>query len=333
MTQIRPSFVRKGLRGVLLAWVLVAGGAFSPLPTAEAFFLIVEEDRSSAPPEPFSWRRIAPLDDVERLFREGGFLTLCESGSSADVAAALLRGADPNLSNDRGRSALMFAMANADPSVVALLLERGADPRATDREGHPVWMFRTPHHAPGTLALLLDFGMDLRQGGASGIEMPFLLAAASDAPATLPLLVARGMSVELRDAAGATLLMWAATSSQPGGVRALLDMGANPRAQDREGRTPLHHALESPFPSPEVLRALLRGGADPNARTADGVSPLALAARQGHPQEIFQELLRGGALPALADADGITPCDEGRTNPTIRHDEEILRLLCGDAPE
>ena len=294
---------------------------------AEAFFLFEEED-PSAPPEPFTWRRALPLVDVARLFREGGFLALCEGGSSSDVAAALLRGADPNLSNDRGRSALMFALANPDPAVAQILLEGGADPRAVDREGHPVWIFLPPGGALRPLALLLDFGLNPRSPGASGVEMPFILAAAEDAPATLPLLLDRGVPVDLRDSAGATLLMWAATNPRPGGVEALLLRGADSRAVDGEGRTPLHYALESPYPGGEVVRALLRGGADPNARTVEGTTPLALAARQGAPREVFEALLRGGALPFLGDEEGLTPCDEARTNPDLRHRRDILKLLC-----
>ena len=328
----RATFLAQSvLWSVLAAWALVPrGGAASDLPSPwDPFFPALAEQIPPGPPEPFAWRRLVPGDDVERLLRDSGFLALCETRSADDVQAALLRGADPNLSSDRGRSALMFAMANPDPSVAQTLLARGADPRAVDREGHPVWMFRTLRTPLRTLELLLDFGLSPFSAGPSGVEMPFLLAAAADASDTLPLILRRGVSVDCRDASGATLLMWAATSASSGGVTTLLRQGADPRARDQEGRSPLHYALESPTPSVPVLRALLRGGADPNARTREGVTPLALAARRGLGEEIFRVLLQGGADPTQRDQEGITPCDEARTHPELRHHREILRLLCG----
>ena len=56
-----------------------------------------------------------------------------------------------------------------------------------------------------------------------------------------------------------------------------LQSGADPKARDEGGRTPLHRAAES-NENPAVIEALLDAGADLKARDKDGVTPLHVAA-------------------------------------------------------
>ena len=56
-----------------------------------------------------------------------------------------------------------------------------------------------------------------------------------------------------------------------------LQSGADPKARDKDGRTPLHRAAES-NENPAVIEALLDAGADLKARDRLGVTPLHWAA-------------------------------------------------------
>ena len=51
-----------------------------------------------------------------------------------------------------------------------------------------------------------------------------------------------------------------------------LQSGADPKARDEGGRTPLHRAAE-PNENPAVIEALLDAGADLKARDKDGETP------------------------------------------------------------
>lgn len=95
-------------------------------------------------------------------------------------------------------------------------------------------------------------------------------------------LLAQGASTEMPGAGGATLLCLAAIASDPGGVTALLDHGADPNARDASGYTPLMHAASIGATSLPVVQALLARGADVHARAPDGHSPLSLARRHAN---------------------------------------------------
>lgn len=58
-------------------------------------------------------------------------------------------------------------------------------------------------------------------------------------------------------------------------VNALLDAGANPKARDKNGSTPLHWAAE--LGTAETVNALLDAGANPKARNEYGSTPFDLA--------------------------------------------------------
>ena len=58
-------------------------------------------------------------------------------------------------------------------------------------------------------------------------------------------------------------------------IEALLAAGADPKARNNGGYTPLHWAASS-NKNPAVIEALLAAGADAMARTKDGDTPLHL---------------------------------------------------------
>ena len=124
-------------------------------------------------------------------------------------------------------------------------------------------------------------------------------------------LITRG--VDLNDAhAGLTPLLAATRDSwhgRPEAVMTLLANGADPRAADRDGNTPLHHAARSSDPG---VAALLRdAAAELDARNADGVTPLGIACGCGN-WRLARFLLErgartepeGGSPPLLAAAGG-----------------------------
>ena len=80
----------------------------------------------------------------------------------------------------------------------------------------------------------------------------------------------------------------------------------DPNTADREGRTPLHLAVQSD--SPETVHYLLEAKAAPNAADKDGATALHYAASNRSP-DVTQRLLDAGADPNTADREGRTPID------------------------
>src|SRR5690606_39717227 len=81
---------------------------------------------------------------------------------------------------------------------------------------------------------------------------------------------------------------------RPEAVMTLLANGADPRAADRDGTTPLHHAARSSDPG--VAALLLDASAALDTRNADGLTPLGVACAAGN-WRLARFLLERGAKP------------------------------------
>ncbi|KAF1691884.1 hypothetical protein CSC62_15165 [Pseudoxanthomonas jiangsuensis] len=149
------------------------------------------------------------------------------------------------------------------------LLDAGADPHAPPPEGE---------RDRRSLAVLAAVLPDLR-----------LLRA----------LIGRGVDLNAADGGMAPLLAATRDSwhGRPEAVMTLLANGADPRASDADGNTPLHHAARSTDPG---VAALLRdAAAEIDALNHDGFSPLGVACAAGN-WRLAKFLLERGARPEPA---------------------------------
>ena len=236
------------------------------------------------------------------------------------VKALLARGADPNVPDRDGRTALHAAASIGAVETMGLLLEAGGKPNLRDKDGN------TPLH----------FASDLSQGRLSPLG----------SSATIGLLLQAGANADLANDRSRTPLHLLAAGSHGtlGAIPALIRAGAEPNRKDRGGNTPLHAALGPGRGYPVVVRALLAGGADPkivnergfsalqmfvalgqdsgdtaamlieagadpDRKWRNGDAPLHTAIRGGGTGkvEVAKALLAGGADPCVRDAKGYTP--------------------------
>jgi ankyrin repeat protein len=151
----------------------------------------------------------------------------------AAVRSLLQDGADVNLRQTDGATALHWAAYHGDAELAALLLEAGADASAANRNGStPLWLASN-------------------QGDAAVLET--LLAGGADANEALPL--------------GRRPLMLAARSGKIDAVRVLLEHGADPNArEDERGTTALMQAADQGHA--DVIAVLVEHGADIAAASA-----------------------------------------------------------------
>jgi ankyrin repeat protein len=99
-----------------------------------------------------------------------------------------------------------------------------------------------------TLSLLLGRGADVNARSRTGLT-PMMMAANGPAntPGAIALLLAAGADVNAADDDGFTALIFAAVSSGPEMVSALLSAGADARARERlHGKSPADYAAENP---------------------------------------------------------------------------------------
>jgi ankyrin repeat protein len=103
-------------------------------------------------------------------------------------------------------------------------------------------------------------------------ETPLMLAALSGDDATVRSLLKHVKRVDEKSNAGMTALMYAASRGHQQVMQLLLDMNANPKAQDRQCRTALHMARDV-----ATARVLIAAGANVNARNEYEETPLMTA--------------------------------------------------------
>jgi len=119
-----------------------------------------------------------------------------------------------------------------------------------------------------------------------------------DKPAVRELVVEKAdVNAPLAD--GTTALHWAVRADDLETAGLLIHAGANVKAQDRYGLTPL--AVACGNGNSGMVRALLDAGADPNSTDPNGETPLMIAARTEGGTEVVKALLERGAAVNARD--------------------------------
>lgn len=160
------------------------------------------------------------------------------AGSYEEIAKLLLdHGAKVNALDAEGRTPLGAAIRQGQGDLMIVLLGRGADPKLVAKgDWSPL------HWAIGTQRLpwvkaILDAGAD--PNGLDG-AVPVLHTAASSGTAEIvELLVESGANIEGKASQSGQTPLFAAVMHSEGMAKALVRLGANLRARDKNGRTAL----------------------------------------------------------------------------------------------
>lgn len=166
--------------------------------------------------------RSAQIERNELLLRA------VESGDIEQVRRVLTGGAVVNARTRSGLTALSIAVIRGYDDIALLLIEKGASLDARDKSGD-----RENRH-PG--------------------NSPVHYAAVYGRTRVLQAMLDKGVSPNLRDRNGRTLLMMAAENGRVDTVKMLLQRGADPKAQSALGDTVLDAAKRSG--NAEILRLI-----------------------------------------------------------------------------
>lgn len=151
------------------------------------------------------------------------------SGDASTVRALLARGADVNVAQGDGMTALHWAAEHGDAALTAALLKAGARTDAKTRNGSYTPLHIASRSGSGAVVkALLAAGADAKTPTSTGASALHLAAAASGSDAVQALLGAKVDPNVLETSWGQTPLMFAASANRPDAVRALLKAGANP---------------------------------------------------------------------------------------------------------
>jgi ankyrin repeat protein len=229
-----------------------------------------------------------------------------QSGSAECVRLILAAGADPNMRDDLNCTAIMYAQSS---DAALELINAGTDIYAID-----------------------EYGYDALQTILQRVDR--------DRFEVARVLLQSGADIERRNEYDWTRLYLAFFDWAEDTVEFLLNCGANPHAQQGEGKTLLHAVCwasdcdNSQQTNQKIVRLidlLVSTGIDVNARDAKGNTPMHEAAGgDGGNLTAMCALLKHGANPDLAAEDGMTPLLLAASNGEI----ECLRaaLAAGAKP-
>jgi uncharacterized protein len=200
-------------------------------------------------------------------------------GRRENLALLLEAGAQPE-AIDR---AFVSAAQYGEPEMARVLLERGADMKKVGGEALVRAIAQdSTGRVNDNVKLVIDMVGDVSAQDANGWSAVHMAAQRGN-PALLRLLLEKGADVNrvcackgFLDARDWTPLQMAARRGRMEVVELLLTKDVDLRQVNSRGVTALHEAVESD--SPAIVRAVLDKGADPRAKDNDGKTPLDYAA-------------------------------------------------------
>ncbi len=251
-----------------------------------------------------------------------------DAGTPEMVALLLLAGADPDIANGNGDTPLHLAASAGKDTIARDLLQNGADPKAVNSLGfcglHILAERPSVEMTPAHLRLadaLIKTGGDLGQTDNRGYT-PLVTAAAAGNIPIAAVFVAHHANVSALHSAA---LRQAVLFEDSDMTDLLLKAGADADvAAGPEDERPLHTAAQEGFV--HGIQALLDHGADIEARNIDGETPLLIAARRQKYSAAALLLERGASLRA-EDHYGVTAISLADQ----RNDTHLLKLVREEA--
>ncbi len=156
----------------------------------------------------------------------------------------LASGADPNLADDNGRTALIVAAHRGLQDIARLLVKGGADPRAKDKQRYDIITIAAVNNDVGFMKLAFQLGSDPKAITSPYDGTALIAAAHLGHDKIVAELIMAGAPLDHVNNLGMTALIEAVVLGDGGAnhqatVRLLLDAGANPNLADRKGTSPI----------------------------------------------------------------------------------------------
>jgi ankyrin repeat protein len=195
-----------------------------------------------------------------------GAALLCAASASAFAQQKDTRGKVTLPMPPARTPAVADAAQKGDAAAVKKLIAQGADVNVPEGDGMTALHWAAEHGDSAISTMLLRAHADVKAATRIGSYTPLELASRSGSAAVVKALLAAGADPNRPDASGATAVHLAAAAGNADAVSALLEKGGNPNAREKEwGQTPLFFAAENNRAA--AIKVLLAKGADPAARS------------------------------------------------------------------
>ena len=152
----------------------------------------------------------------------------------------IYRGMDPNTPTEKGEPALVFAVRSGAPKTVAFLLKQpGIQIDASNTADETALMLAANANDLASANLLIEAGASVNRPNWT----PLHYAASKGNTEMMRLLIDNDAYIDSESPNGTTPLMMAAYYATPKAVKLMLEEGADPTLQNKDGQTALDMAL------------------------------------------------------------------------------------------
>lgn len=185
--------------------------------------------------------------DVNLVDDEGvSALMLASFHGRFPIAHALIRhGADVDAKDrDQQDSCLLLACRNGHERVAVLLVKENADVHAVNRKGESAFLWSSFHGLERCVLALIARGVDIDVKSRSSRDTPLMAACMKGNVGCASLLIAADASLDERNARGDTALIIACRAGHHAIVQKLVDADADAYIQNGDFRTALQEAIE-----------------------------------------------------------------------------------------
>ncbi|MGE5193222.1 MAG: ankyrin repeat domain-containing protein [Deltaproteobacteria bacterium] len=229
--------------------------------------------------------------DVNVVNKDGITALMWAAGDIDKVRLLLARGAKVDVRTEMGRTPLLIAATyTGNVEVVRLLLKSGGKPTDVDQFGETPLTSAAKRGDVPIVEALIEAGADVHAGG----RPPLAWAAEEGNVETIAALLKQGAGENKNHLNQA--LFSAAVRGPTAAVKLLLEKGGDPGARAGfAGYTPLMGAAYSESKSTESVRLLLDKGADVKLKGANGETALSLAKKRGR-TDVVKLLQKAGAM-------------------------------------
>lgn len=193
--------------------------------------------------------------------QEKELLDAAANDNGRHVMVLMLRGADPNVRNERRQTPLHLALKNdADSAVKSLLQYPGLDVNGINQDGETPLMLAAIKGRLDWVQALVRRGAEINDAGWN----PLHYAASGPNPAVVSWLLGQGAQVDAPSPNGTTALMMAAGYGQIDSVTLLLKAGAVATLRNEKGLDAADFALRAG--RDDLAERLRKGGSSSDKR-------------------------------------------------------------------